>query len=137
VNEVFIRPRGSFASDAAYAAQFSEPLTLEQYRRAMAFGDLAEDRTPESRIDGLLAAMTEPERERMIEAQEAARDRRIVLEHGPMPPLEITGAHVTLGEILRIIGDIEADQSIRVENVLREPMTGRRIGVAFRLEHRT
>lgn len=113
-----MRPRGSFTSDAAYAAQFSEASS------------------PEARVNELLAAMTEPERERMIEAQEAARDRRIVLEHGPMPPLEIVGAHVTLGEILRIIGDIEADQSIRVENVLREPMTGRRIGVAFRLEHR-
>jgi hypothetical protein len=113
-----VRPRGAFAPDAAYAAQFSEATS------------------PEARVDELLAAMTEPERERMIEAQEAARGRRIVLEHGPMPPLEITGAHVTLGEILRIIGDIEADQSIRVENVLREPTTGRRIGIAFRFEHR-
>lgn len=95
-----------------------------------------EARSPESRVDELMAAMTEPQRERMIEAQEAARDRRIVLEHGPMPPLEFTGSHLTLGEILHIIGDIEADQAIQVENVLREPTTGKRIGVFFALGRR-
>jgi hypothetical protein len=115
----FVRPRGAFTSDSAYNAQLSEAAS------------------PESRVDELLAAMTEPQRERMIEAQEAARCRRIVLEHGPIPPLEFSNPRTTLGEILDVIGGIEADQSIRVENVLREPTTGRRIGIAFRLEHRS
>jgi hypothetical protein len=118
MNEVFIRPRGSFVSDAAYAAQFSEA------------------NSPEARVDELLAAMTEPQRERMIEAQEAARGRRIVLEHGPIPPLEFSNPRTTLGEILDVIGGIEADQGIRVANVLREAGTGRRVGIAFVLGRR-